>query len=144
MLYADDTSITLASQQRLAITSILNWIGSICRWFSANKLTLNLTKDRFHAHCFWAKIIKSFRLSSFEAVFAFFYEAVVKQISIYFTKRGYLSSFHCSPSILFWLRSGPLSIVLVKVTYYATSSARFFSKLCSKLCSFLKIMLHFL
>ena len=38
----------------------------------------------------------------------------------------------------------PLSIVLVKVAYYATSSARFFPKLCSKLCSFLKIMLLFL
>ena len=35
----------------------------------------------------------------------------------------------------------PLSTVLVKVAYYATNIARLFSKLCSKVCSFLQIML---
>ena len=44
-------------------------------------------------------------------------------------------------------RNRPLSIVLVKLAYYATSSARFFPNLCSnyarfwKLCSCLEIML---
>ena len=35
------------------------------------------------------------------------------------------------------------SIVLVKLAYYASSTARFLSKLCLKLCSFFKITLLF-
>ena len=61
-------------------------------------------------------------------------------------KKGINSDISPKKDLVFFftVHSRSLSIVPVKVAYYATSGARFFSKSCSQLCSFLKIMLLFL
>ena len=47
-MYADDTSLTLASNDIEHINYCLNQdLSNVCEWLSANKLTLNMTKTEF-------------------------------------------------------------------------------------------------
>ena len=47
-MYADDTSLTLASVDLKHIDECNNWdLNRVYAWLSANKLTLNLTKTEF-------------------------------------------------------------------------------------------------
>ena len=57
-MYADDTSLTLASIDIDHTNYCLNHdLGNVYKWLSANKLTLNMTKTEFYAYRIKAEVI---------------------------------------------------------------------------------------